>query len=439
MSDLRFDFEWVDPQGARGPELRATWARLVIWSGSHCLSRVLDRSSRSIRDGVYAPLYPLAEWFVTRWWSLLEEVPSPERVTDPEYDQRHSLRAARDGFALPATSISSGGEVIRLRWQREALPNYRVEFIEEGVAHVPREVFRDALKSFVVAVVQRLESEEVSGTLLQTEWAALQELSSEEEEFCEVAAALGLDPFSIDEVMQSRIIRATEIVPNSLRNDFILAASASNLDAQANDIYSAFNRAQNNDTVLKALLDLRADLGSREPVIGPPWSRGYLVAQQLRERLGLGTTMLPGFNEIAEALHIGNAENLRAALVEVPDATGVYDALVTTNRHASPTFALNVRHRDAAQRFHFCRGLYAFLRADNAGPWMVTKSLSDAQKQSRAFAAEFLAPAVALQDRVSGTTVSADEVDEIASEFGVSAFVIDHQLENHRIAKVLPS
>jgi hypothetical protein len=439
MSDIRFDFEWVDPQGARGPELRATWARLVIWSGSHCLSRVLDRNARSIRDGVYVPLYPLAEWFVTRWWSLLLEVPSPERVTDPGYDQRHNLRSARDGFALPSASISNEGEHIRLRWQREALPNYRVEFIEEGVAHVPREAFQDALKTFVAAVVQRLDSEGISETLLQTEWAALQGLSSEEEEFCEVTAALGLDPFSVDAAMESRIIRAIETIPISLRNDFILAASASNLDAQANDVSSAFTRAHNNETILKPLLDLRTDLESLEPLAGPPWSRGYLVAQQLRERLGLGSEMLPRFTEIAKALHIGNVESLLAALVEVPDATGVYDALVATNRHASPTFALNVRHRDAAQRFHFCRGLYTFLRADDEGPWLVTKSLSDEQKQSRAFAAEFLAPASALKDRVSGTTVSADEVDDIASEFGVSAFVIDHQLENHRIANVLPS
>src|SRR5437763_9414455 len=80
MSEIRFDFEWVDPQGARGPELRATWARLAIWADSKCVSRVLDQDVKSVRDAVYLPLYPLAEWLATHWWTLLAEVPSPERV-----------------------------------------------------------------------------------------------------------------------------------------------------------------------------------------------------------------------------------------------------------------------------------------------------------------------------------------------------------------------
>lgn len=193
MSEIRFDFEWVDPQGARGPELRATWARLAIWADSKCVSRVLDQDVKSVRDAVYLPLYPLAEWLATHWWTLLVEVPSPERVADPKYAERHSLRSARDGFALPSASITGEGDHIRLSWVREALPNYRVEFIEEGTAYIPVKVFRQSLAAFINAVLGRLQAEGISGTVLQEEWAALQALSKEEEEFCEVTAALGLD------------------------------------------------------------------------------------------------------------------------------------------------------------------------------------------------------------------------------------------------------
>jgi hypothetical protein len=439
MSEIRFDFEWIDPQGARGPELRATWARLAIWAGSKCVSRVLDQDVKSVRDAVYLPLYPLAEWLATHWWTLLVEVPSPDRLADPTYEERHSLRAARDGFALPPVSIAGEGDHVRVRWHREALPNYRVEFIEEGTAHIPVNVFRQNLTTFILAVLGRLQAEGVTGTILQEEWAALQSLSKEEVEFCEVAAALGLDPFGLDATAEARIIEATEAVPLKLRRDFLSAATPDNLAQEAIDVFSAYGSAHRNDAVLTAILSLRRELAVNElQPAAPPWSRGYLAAQRLRETIEIPHEPFPSFEAIAKALHVSYS-NLQAALVDIPNATGVYDALVATNSRDSPSFALSMRHNKAAHRFHFCRGLYEFLRADDDGPWLVTKSLSDTQKQSRAFAAELLAPASALRKRVSGSTVSADEVDDISQEFGVSTYVINHQFENHDIATVLPS
>ncbi len=70
---------------------------------------------------------------------------------------------------------------------------------------------------------------------------------------------------------------------------------------------------------------------------------------------------------------------------------------------------------------------------------MVTRAQSDRQKCSRAFAAELLAPAGAIRERVSRPGIASDDVDELAALFGVSSFVIQHQLENHRIASIIES
>lgn len=248
-----------------------------------------------------------------------------------------------------------------------------------------------------------------------------------------------IDPFGLDASAEALIIEATEIIPLKLRRDFFFAASPDKLVQEAGDISRAFDSAHQNDVVLSSIIDLRSELAAWEerPVV-QPWSRGYLAARRLREVVGVLNAPLPSFDDIAKALRIRDG-NLHAALVEIPNSTGVYDALVATNHHNSPSFAISTRHNEAAHRFHFCRGLYEFLRTDDIGPWLVTKSLSDTQKQSRAFAAEFLAPAEALRERVSGSAVSVDEVDDISREFGVSTYVINHQLENHDIATVLPS
>jgi len=55
---------------------------------------------------------------------------------------------------------------------------------------------------------------------------------------------------------------------------------------------------------------------------------------------------------------------------------------------------------------------------------------------NRAFAAEFLAPHEMLRSELSGAMIDEDEIDDLAVEYGVSAFVVRHQIENHRLARV---
>ena len=64
-------------------ELRATWARLTL------------------RVGINGPLYPLAEWLFFNWWSLTQECGDVNRQRHHDFLQRHNLRGASEGYALP--------------------------------------------------------------------------------------------------------------------------------------------------------------------------------------------------------------------------------------------------------------------------------------------------------------------------------------------------
>ena len=70
MPTLDFEIDWVDAEGIRGPELAATWAALCIRIGDSVITRVLDARAKTVREFVYVPLYPLAEWLATNWWFL---------------------------------------------------------------------------------------------------------------------------------------------------------------------------------------------------------------------------------------------------------------------------------------------------------------------------------------------------------------------------------
>src|SRR5947207_420221 len=146
MTDLIFDFEWADPLGARGLELRATWARLAIRVDGRYPSRVLDQEVKTVRDSVYLPLYPLAEWIVSNWWRLLFEIESSERAKDPLYGRRHNLRWAREGYSAPPLSFNAVGELLQLRWEPEVLSHHRVEFLESGFAYVPLQAVQRSLR-----------------------------------------------------------------------------------------------------------------------------------------------------------------------------------------------------------------------------------------------------------------------------------------------------
>ena len=115
-------------------------------------------------------------------------------------------------------------------------------------------------------------------------------------------------------------------------------------------------------------------------------------------------------------------------------AADLVNGAVTQDNDGLPAFAIR-SGSDSARRFHFCRGLAEVLAAPNSDA-LLTQARSDRQQWSRAFAAEFLAPAAALQAKVSGSTLDEDGVDELASEFGVSPWLIAHQVQNHGIAEI---
>jgi Zn-dependent peptidase ImmA (M78 family) len=55
---------------------------------------------------------------------------------------------------------------------------------------------------------------------------------------------------------------------------------------------------------------------------------------------------------------------------------------------------------------------------------------------NRAFAADFLAPHWMLRSDLSGTVIGEDEIEDLANDYGVSTFVVRHQIENHQLACV---
>jgi len=239
---LRIEFDWEDPQAAKGPELRATWARLIIMVNGVPITQVQDYGARSVRDGIYVPLYPLAEWLAMHWWSLFHEYENPRRVASGSYAMRHNLRYAQEGFALPDLAIRPMGRTVSLAWKISDMPARGVRFLQEGLAHIETDVVYEALQQFITAVLRRLDIMEVPNTPLEDEWKAIEASEPEEQRFCEAVAALGLDPYSLTEVDRDAIVQVSERLPTELVQDFFAIADMQLLVPQLSRLIDSVNR-----------------------------------------------------------------------------------------------------------------------------------------------------------------------------------------------------
>ena len=431
MAELRFEFDWTDPLGARGDELRATWARLLILVHDAPVTRLLDERAKTVRDSIYVPLYPLAEWFATHWWALCHELETPERAGQPDYRSRHSLVTAREGYSLPSLQFQSSGELVCLAWNYEKLPHHGIEFISQGSAYIGLKDFEQTVADFIESVIARLRECGIENTLLQSEWAAITDTSQEEQDYCRAAAALGFDPYELDDTSRDAIVALGERVPTGLRHEFFAAARLGELATHVQQLADALRATTENEADLVVIRRLRQNGFDTLPPL-TPWERGYTVAQHLRSLLNVGNRPLSSLGKLSEAFELDESELNRALLNPASDKP-FFDAVVGVNTVGSPGFMIR-SHSKEAQLFHFCRGLCEYIVDGNGPPSLLTRTSSDRQRRNRAFAAEFLAPSAALRDMVRTPSLSMENVDELARHFGVSYYVIQHQLSNHQIA-----
>ena len=280
-------------------------------------------------------------------------------------------------------------------------------------------------------MVRRLVSCGIEGTFLQEEWAAVQAADEDESRFCRTAAGLGWDPYALGDSEREAVVRLEQVLDESIFEEALAVLDAEYLEAETTAIAAALRPG--NGTPLP-LEHVRA-VGTQPTVGGDsPWLAGYALAKDLRGRLGLDGAPLPTMEALGDALRESPAALVAATRPRDLGAADLVNGVVTCNEDDLPAFALR-RGPDSNRRFHFCRGLAEILTSPGS-PALLTQARSDRQQRNRAFAAEFLVPAAALQAKVPRPILDEEDVDELAAEFGVSPWLIAHQLENHGIAGI---
>jgi len=437
---LRFRTEWQDAPGVKDVVDQAAWARLVIELAGEeeVLTRCIDRETRSARDGVYGSVFPLTRWLVDSYWHLLYEGPrvpgarsgrdlaSFPRLTP--WLRRHNLLTAREGYSLPDVSIARDGDYLVL----SAFPDLSrdrtrrpVRFVHQGIHRVEAGAADAAFIAFVGGVLERLRDVDHPDVVsLREDWDAVLRSRETEPDLCIAAARLGLDPYDQTELTREDeqfLASQVNTLPTDLRTD-LLDATDSMLGAR--EVFSWLSKSSHSGVAPPSPPPAGGPNGTE-----PAHRRGYWAARAVRKEQGL------------KASEGGPILGRLASSYGLPfETTGAHaapryvDGLLTGERGQSPTIVGPVLpHEDKA--FRWSRGLYVwrFGHAQQSAR-MITRSQSRLQRESRAFAAELLAPAAAIRRSLRSDVVGDDEIAELAEQFTVRPRLIRHQIENHRLA-----
>lgn len=437
--DLRTELsvlEWLEPEGAKAEELRATWARFRILVQGRVATRVISGAAKSSRDHLYLPVYPLAEWLVSNWWFIFYEYKTKTRK---DYQSRHSIRYASEGYALPDLRINPLGDSVEFAVNRRCLAQQKTEFVDGFSSLVPNDEAQDAIVRFIREVLQRLSDVNVANTWLHNEWKEIESTlrNPEEASFCKVYSALGQDPFDVDPSLANTVETWSKKLDDIALSELFVSSDGPHAADSLNWLGGVVDQLANSTKAWKRLPQIKRDFGrtveGHEAFI-TPWELGYRVADEFRGHLKLNGTR---FTELPQLLDVLGCTNAEYGLLHIePDPTAAVDGVARSDKEGEPFFATS-KQDNRSKKFAICRSLFDYLGMGKDTVRVSTKTHSARQQASRAFAAEFLVPREALSAEVQDDVLDLEQVKSLADKFGVSEMVVHHQLHNHRIASVI--
>lgn len=439
---LSIDVEWLDQPAASDPLERASWAAIQIQSQGRAITRVWDRQTNCERTSIYVPAFPLVEWIVENWWSLLfepklsDEIPSQSLPRFKEWIQRHCLRAAESGLLLPRLFIYGDGDFVTLEWSedhRGDFPSMNAEFVGTGSLSMRRPELCDVLRAFVQAVLDRVAARsEASVSRLKDCWEAIQQQSADEISFCEFAGRLGLDPYSVDTWDPSIRKFLEEKNETEFHGSlFVDLLESSEPSGEIPSVWDWVRQISISNPLLAnsfpgAPTRFEYDFAAK---------MGYRTASELRKGIGKQS----GYLSIEDAANAAQILPLRFVAHNHLPGHAV-KAVVGWQSIQQPLAIGPPSLRSDNQRFLEARALFLAMYGCETGPRLATTGHTYLQKASRAFAAELLAPRSDIVAEIGLVGLNFDDanlkIEQLAKKYEVSDRVIELQLHNAGISVV---
>ena len=416
--------EWVKTENSTDIVMQRTMARVAIEVNGKSVTAVRNVRNDRYRKGIIVPLFVIADWVVRNWWHLFHE-PADTKNQKEQFEERHNLAYAGDGFLLPMLNIAPSSDRIHVQVERWRPKHGAIEFVEGVDAYLEPPELRSELAKLVDAVIRRLNSldnQSEDARRLADNWHAINSLDTDEREFSCAAAMYGIDPFDVDDRVAGELVAFWQRVEPSIREDALATADPHSLSSlshwlvQAVDKLSSSNSRSSDRFWLRSRERIRKGLSGGRPF--HPWEQGYKLARSVRSELGIGDNEPFEFESEGErALHC----------MERSAPASRFEGLVA---HTHPACITARRSHEASRRFLRARALGDYMSRTGQKFGILNSLNTDRQALSRAFAAELLAPADSLPPRSGIPGADDEDIEKLSRKFKVSPMVISHQIRN---------
>ena len=422
---MKFLIDWVENGENACAEERATLCYLQILVEDENACAFYDVSEGRYFEHLFIPVVHLAEGIASGWWKIFGG-----------RDRYFSIFPYRNGFALPDLKFRFDGSTFEIMGSQFSSVNPKIKFWHTE-SDMERSAAESALSEFVDKVVEKLSSEGIQKTEVESRWShiAYSRNNPDEQFFCEAAGTIGADPYMISD-SDARLI---ELANNRFSGEVLIEFLAgvreaksrfsSNLHAAGERELEWINYAESRQPYqfqLSVLDELANDLKSQSQRISSErtWSQGYRMARLFRERLSLdflnGSTSIRSLPEMLGNRYFRRASGMAATRAVVSRTDGGKTGIHLRKRGRK-------KWENLSEEFAFARALGdAVCFPDDE--ISIVNELKSAERQAvgRAFAAELLAPIEIILDmRDSGK-----DVGEIADSLAVSPLTVTHQIEN---------
>jgi hypothetical protein len=240
---------------------------------------------------------------------------------------------------------------------------------------------------------------------------------------------LGLDPYDVEDATDARVSllrRLATSLPQRLRDDLLEAGDADGLESACLWIESHRDQL------------VMGDAPSKQPTLPLRWSpsahrTGYELARRARsDIMALDPNQPIDDLEDLLATRMGWEREPVRAVARVASLDGLVGLSASGQR---PVLIDAGQRTGWARRFLLARSAFFPVTGTLRQGRLLTRAVTQPQRAARAFAAELLAPASALAERVKGV-ISEEQLRELAEDFRVNPLLIQHQLENHGLGTV---
>jgi hypothetical protein len=420
MTAFQISKTWLPKKGPS--ELDATMARLDLVIGDRNVTEFVESDGQKSNQ-LEIPVYFIAEWLAENWWPLLwEPRKSEEGADDAEFVARHSLLAAQHGFALPRVTFIPTGRTIHIAANAREAAFADVRFRNSSQASPTREDVEKELRAFVSSVCVRLEQSSIKDTGLQSAWQLVEDVTSDERQFCQFAGALGLDPHDVGDPTAALLERLLGKLGQRLLMDLCLVAPPASFDAIAGAAEIAFDGL--NSVPAANLAPLLALSVPADNFALPAWRRGVQTARQLRKRLGVDESDPAGATRVFDQLDL-HTERYGAHFANEVSLTGA------VSRGGDQAHVALLQPAVTQRRFAAARAVFSAWTAEPQEKRFLTSAVTRDQQASRAFAAELTAPYALLRARSKNSKLSQDQVFDLATELQIGTDVVSKQALNN--------